>query len=258
MRNRTIRVLLLVATVATILAPSCTVRAQGTAFNYAGQLNDGSSPANGTYDLMFTLYGTDTGGSAIAGPQTLAATSVNNGEYAVVLDFGAAFDGSARWLEIAAQTNGGSGFITLSPRQPLLPVPYAIMANSASNLLGTLPATQLSGTVSLAQLPADILTHNATGVSLQGNFNGFHSGDGGQLTNLSPLSLVAGTAGVVLQLTNNANFFRGSFNGLHSGDGGQLTNLSPLSLVAGTAGVVLQLTNNATFFRSSLIDHHTD
>jgi DNA-binding transcriptional ArsR family regulator len=45
------------------------------------------------------------------------------------------------------QTNGGTGFTTLSPRQPLYSVPYAITANSANNLLGTLPASQLSGTV---------------------------------------------------------------------------------------------------------------
>src|SRR5205823_11085096 len=118
-----------------ILATSSTARAQGTAFIYTGQLGDGNGPANGTYDLTFTLYGTSVGGSAIAGPETNAATLVNNGDYSVVLDFGAALDGSPRWLEIAAQTNGGTGFVALSPRQPLFAVPYAVMANSASNLL---------------------------------------------------------------------------------------------------------------------------
>src|SRR6516164_699775 len=182
MRNRSVSLLLIAVTVTVIMAPLRTARAQGTAFIYNGQLNVGNGPANGTYDLMFTLYGTSTGGSAIAGPETQAATPVNNGEYAVVLDFGAAFDGSARWLEVAAQTNGGSGFVTLSPRQQLFAVTYAIMANSASNLLGSLPAAQLSGTVPLAQLPAGILTNYETGISLQGNFSGFHFGDGTYLT----------------------------------------------------------------------------
>src|SRR5690349_10229681 len=128
MRKLSVNLLSIVATVATILATSHTARAQGTAFIYAGQLSDGNGPANGTYDLMFTLYGTSTGGSSIAGPETNAATIVNNGEYTVVVDFGAALDGSARWLEIAVQTNGGTGFVTLSPRQPLFAVPYAVMA----------------------------------------------------------------------------------------------------------------------------------
>src|SRR5262245_6721899 len=119
MSKLSVNLLSIVATVATMLATSSIVRAQSTAFIYTGQLSDGSGPANGTYDLMFTLYGASTGGSALAGPETLAATPVNNGEYTVVLDFGAALDGSARWLEIAVQTNGGAGFNTLSPRQPL-------------------------------------------------------------------------------------------------------------------------------------------
>jgi hypothetical protein len=44
------------------------------------------------------------------------------------LDFGAnAFDGSARWLEIAVRSPTGSGdFTTLSPRQPLTVAPYAL------------------------------------------------------------------------------------------------------------------------------------
>src|SRR5262245_56180018 len=112
--------LLSIVTVATIVATSHTARAQGTAFVYNGQLNDGSGPVTGTYDLMFSLYGASTGGSAIAGPEARPATTVNLGDYAVALDFGPVFDGSPRWLEIAVQTNGGSGYVTLSPRQPVL------------------------------------------------------------------------------------------------------------------------------------------
>src|SRR4051812_36465328 len=128
MRKLSVSFLLIVATAASLLATAHTARAQGTAFVYSGQLNNGSGPVAGTYDLMFTLYDASTGGSAVATEDTHLATVVNNGDYTVVLDFGAAFGGSPRWLEIAAQTNGGTGFITLSPRQPLLAVPYAITA----------------------------------------------------------------------------------------------------------------------------------
>ena len=245
------KLLLIVGTVvaASILATSHSAQAQGTAFIYNGQLSDGNGPVNGTYDLMFTLYGTGTGGSAVAGPETNGATLVNNGQYAVVLDFGAAaFDGSPRWLEIAAQTNGGSGFITLLPRQPLYAVPYAIMANSASNLLGTLPAAQLSGTVPLAQLPAGIVTNYASGLSLEGYFNGTFSGDGHYLTNLNPLSLSAGYVGAALQFTNDGNVFQGFFSGYHSGDGQYLTNLNPQGLSAGYVRAPLQFTNWGNIF----------
>jgi hypothetical protein len=122
--------------------------AQGTAFTYQGQLKNNGAPSTGLYDLTFSLYGTNSGGLAIAGPLTNSPTPVTNGLFTVMLDFGNQFDGNSRWLEIAVRTNGGGAFSTLVPRQPLTPTPYAIMAESASNFLGTLPAAQLSGTYS--------------------------------------------------------------------------------------------------------------
>src|SRR5208337_2519943 len=114
--------------------------AQGTAFTYQGRLNDGGNAAQGTYDLQFTLTDSLIDGNLVAGPMTNTAVSVNNGLFTVVLDFGeGVFRGQALWLEIGVRTNGNSGFTTLTPRQPLAAVPYAIMASTASNLLGTVP-----------------------------------------------------------------------------------------------------------------------
>jgi hypothetical protein len=39
-----------------------------TAFTYQGFLKDNNNPANGTYDLKFTLYDAATGGNAIGNP----------------------------------------------------------------------------------------------------------------------------------------------------------------------------------------------
>jgi hypothetical protein len=120
--------------------------AQGTAFTYQGRLNDGASPANGTYDLRFAIYdSTNNPGVLIAGPVTNSAATVSNGLFTATLDFGNVFDGTARFLEIAVRTNGGVSFVVLTPRQALTPTPYAIFANSASNLLGALSPSQLSG-----------------------------------------------------------------------------------------------------------------
>ena len=52
---------LLLFSVASILPPR--LIAQGTAFTYQGQLNDGGSPANGSYDLEFKIYTMPTGGT---------------------------------------------------------------------------------------------------------------------------------------------------------------------------------------------------
>ena len=95
----------------------------------------------------------------------------------MLIDFGpGVFTGATNWLEIGVETNGASSFTTLTPRQQLTPTPYAIFAESASNLLGMLPAVQLSGTVPLAQLPNAVVTNNSPSVSLSnvtvnGNIN---------------------------------------------------------------------------------------
>src|SRR5258708_21503177 len=134
--------------------------AQGTAFTYQGRLNAGGNPANGNYDLSFSLFAVSSGGSASAGPVTNAATSVSNGLFTVVLDFGNQFPGADRWLEIGVRPNGGSGFATLSPRQQLTATPYAVRSQSAAaagtatSVTGSVAANQLTGTILPANLAA--------------------------------------------------------------------------------------------------------
>jgi len=161
--------------------------AQSTAFTYQGRLTDNGLPAHGNYDLRFSLRDAFVAGNPVGTTNTVAPTTVSNGLFTVMLDFGTGvFTGPARWLELGVRANGSaSAYITLSPRQPLTPAPSAIFAHSASNLLGNLaaaqlsgplPASQLSGVVSLAQLPASLLTNNQSGVNLTGSFTGNGSG----------------------------------------------------------------------------------
>jgi hypothetical protein len=147
--------------------------------------------------------------------------------FTVPLDFGSVFDGTPRWLQISVQTNGGS-LTTLAPCQPILPAPYAMMANSAGNLLGTLPASQLCGVISASQLPAALLTNNAADLNLSGAFAGSFSGDGSGLTNLVATSIVYGTnvailngvlidaAGLYQTFTTNASYMMCGFTNLNT------------------------------------------
>ena len=52
---------------------------QGTAFNYQGRLFDTGLPANGIYDLTFTLYTTNITGVPVAPVVTDLAVPVNSG-----------------------------------------------------------------------------------------------------------------------------------------------------------------------------------
>ena len=108
--------------------------AQGTAFTYQGRLNAGGSPANGSYDVAFTLYATPTAGVPLAGPVTNLATTVSNGLFTTTLDFGGVFNGANYRLEIGVRTNGNGAFTTLTPRQAVTPTPYAIYAYAATTL----------------------------------------------------------------------------------------------------------------------------
>ena len=157
----------------------------GSAFTYQGQLDVGGSPANGNYDLQFAVFDASSGGSQIGSTLTNVATPVGNGLFTVTLDFGPdVFTGASRWLSIGVRTNSTNAFVALSPRQPILPAPYALMASSASNMLGTLPATQLSGTLPSSQL-AGTYSSPVTFSAASGSFRGIFAGNGAGLTNLT-------------------------------------------------------------------------
>src|SRR4051794_21687663 len=91
-----------------ILFSALTAAAQGTVFTYQGRLNDNGQPPNGTYDFVFKLYdSTNQPGNTVSSPVASPGTQVANGLFSVNLDFGNAFDGSSRFLEILVRTNGG-------------------------------------------------------------------------------------------------------------------------------------------------------
>jgi trimeric autotransporter adhesin len=142
--------------------------AQGTAFTYQGRLNNGASLTSGSYDMKFTLYATNLTGNAIAGPVTNSAITVNNGLFTTTLDFGGGvFTGTNYWLDMFVRTNGASSFTELSPRQPVTPVPYAVMAESV----------------------------NGPGLSVQQNTNGAPNVIGGSQNNSVSSGVVGATIG---------------------------------------------------------------
>jgi hypothetical protein len=113
--------------------------AQGaTAFSYQGFLTSGGTAANGNFDFTFTLFGTNSGGTAVAGPITNLDAVVLAGVFNLSLDFGSnVFTGSALWLQIGVRPNGSNGtFTTVLPRQQILPTPYALYAMTPAGLQG--------------------------------------------------------------------------------------------------------------------------
>ena len=138
--------LAVVAMLTILNAQLSTLHAQGTtAFTYQGRLFDGTNPANGSYDFMFTANDALTNGSVVGGPVTNAAVIVTNGLFTTPVDFGqGTFNGNARYLGIYIKihTNTG-GHLALSPLQPITPAPYSLYAPNAgtANLAVNVSAT---------------------------------------------------------------------------------------------------------------------
>ena len=207
--------------------------ALGTGFTYQGRLTDAGSPANATYDIRFILYDAETGGAQV-GTVTIAKedVSVVNGLFSVDLDFGAtAFNGDARWLEIAVRPGTSTATHTvLSPRQPVSPTPYALYAKAAGSLAlpfaasaaaagvsgnstGLLTVTQsgtgiaLSGqrtTVDPADFPAVVGTNSGGGAAVQG-ISTFATGIGGKFSGTTGVQAVnTPGGGTALDINNGA------------------------------------------------------
>ena len=70
--------------------PGFAQAALGTAFTYQGQLTESGQPANGLFDLQVCLYDAPGNPTAIACAADFNDVPVENGVFAISLDFGAA------------------------------------------------------------------------------------------------------------------------------------------------------------------------
>jgi hypothetical protein len=125
------RAVILAAALVT-LAPTAPANVPGQ-INYQGLLLDASGdPITGMLDLSFSLFETDSGGIAIW-TEAHDAVDVLDGVYEVSLGSvvsltPALLSGATTYLEVEVEGE------TLTPRQRLLAVPYAIQAEAANTL----------------------------------------------------------------------------------------------------------------------------
>lgn len=123
---------ILAAVVLTLWSPVVSAGVSNTSFTYQGQLKDAGQPANGSYDLLFSLYNVRTDGTPVVADVPIDDWPISNGLFSVQLEFrNGTFTGQALWLEVAVRPGASEErYTVLSPRQPVTPTPYALYALS--------------------------------------------------------------------------------------------------------------------------------
>lgn len=172
--------------------------AQGTAFTYQGRLNSSGAPANGLYDFRYKLYSDPSGVTQIGSNYLTSGIPVTNGLFTAAIDFGTGiFNGSNYWLEVDVRANGVGSYTPLTPLQAVTPAPYAIYAETAGNVSGTISSANLSGTYNgpvtfnngLDEFNGTFSGQFFGPLFVGGSFSGSHFGDGSGLYNLNPALL---------------------------------------------------------------------
>lgn len=194
---------------------------QGTAFMYQGYVTSGGVPLSGSLDFRFRLASDPSADNFMGEPFFTNGVAISNGFFTTVVDFGNnVFVGSNYWLELSVAPQSTTNFTILNPPQMINPVPYAMFANGASNLIGTLQASQLSGVLTSGNLPTNAVF---AGIVSAASF----SGNGAGLTNLPVATngVIAGVPTIIasanLTLQTNGN---SPFSGWTGVSGYALTN----------------------------------
>lgn len=114
--------------IAVLVMPALAQTPLGPEFTYQGALQQSGAPLNNSADFQFKLFTANVGGTQVGVTQSVGNVVIVEGQFTVTLNFGAAaFDGNQRFLEIAVRSPAGGGaFTTLTPRQALTAVPYAL------------------------------------------------------------------------------------------------------------------------------------
>ena len=128
------------------------MRQTDIAFTYQGRLNRLGTPLNGTADFKFALYDAASGGTQVGPTLTLTNATVSGGLITVDLNFGAGvFAGQGRFLDVQVRSPSAGVsptplFSPLTPRQPITPTPYALLAlNGNPGPQGATGATGATG-----------------------------------------------------------------------------------------------------------------
>ncbi len=176
--------------------------------SYQGRLTSpNGSPLNGNHTMRFILYNQSTAGTAVwdSGNVSVAVTS---GLFTVKLGVNPFdFDGQALWLSLIV--NGE----TLSPRQEILPAPYALGLRAGADIVGPSLASSDAALAGYAPATGTALYADASGgIGVYGDSEGSY-GVRGEAGVVSGIPQPLGAIGVV-GLGSTRGMYAGSPDGI--------------------------------------------
>ncbi|MBX3373797.1 MAG: tail fiber domain-containing protein [Phycisphaeraceae bacterium] len=193
------------------------------AFTYQGQLRHDGDPVTGPVGLTFRLFDAASGGVQV-GPDVSApgfSAFDDDGRFTIDLAFGkGVFDGAALWLEIQVDDT------VLSPRQPIMPAPYAVRALNVAVVSNAALAGTYSGALNFTN-PGNTFV-----------------GSGAGLTSLHAGSLTTGTVGIE-RMPPGGSWSLASNLGITGGNVG---------IGAGSPTITLAIGDNGTGFHRPATD----
>lgn len=214
--------------------------------SYQGRLTSpGGSPLNGTYAMRFVVYDQQVGGTALWNSGDVNIT-VADGLFATKLGVDQAdFNGQALWLRISVEGQ------VLSPRQEILPAPYALSLRPGADIVGDTIAAADATLAGYAPATGSALyadAHNGAGViadseSSYGVWGSSNTSWGGYFTS-------GGGYGIRVQTNGGDHYDHGVYATAVGGYGvyaqssnnmgvrGEAGDVSGISQPVGTVGVV--------------------
>ena len=239
------QIALTVLFVSLLLRP--TAMAQTDSFTYQGRLERNGTPYTGTASMRLAIVDAASAGAELA--FTFGAYPVVNGQFTVTFSSvpASVFNGAPRWINIGVDDPDVAGllYVNLTPRQPVTATPYAMRANVASSVSGTVASTQITGNLPASQisgnLPASQISGNLPTSQLSGTIN--------------PSVFATGTATATLTFSPAAGapFAVGNTTKVVNLNSDLLDGLDSTAFLQRTGGTMLN-TTKVTSLNSDLLD----
>ncbi|HEX8876943.1 MAG TPA: tail fiber domain-containing protein [Phycisphaerales bacterium] len=190
---------------------------QGTAFTYQGVLKGDAGTVHGAADVRYALYPAATGPFQIGGTLDFPGTVVQNGVFTNRLDFGDAFAGKERWLEVAVRMPPGAGeYTVIGPRTRIESTPHAAYALKSGGApwsgITDVPANVANAFSPWQSVAGGIVYPNSVAIGT----NAVSSSDNLVISDTAPRLLIQSTLGLyagVRAKNTQAEYFMGLNSG---------------------------------------------